>query len=142
MKVFRVVSAAAIFLLAEACASSPWVRLNQEAVELYDAGKYKQAEILVNKALEAAEKSLGPDHPDGANSLNNLAGLYHAQGRYADAEPLFKRSMAIYEKAFGPNHPDIVLILEPLALLYRVTNREKEAVEAERRAEKIQEGKR
>ena len=34
------------------------------------------------------EKALGPDHPDVARSLNNLAVLYYEQGRYADAEPL------------------------------------------------------
>ena len=31
---------------------------------------------------------LGPEHPNVATSLNNLAELYRAQGRYADAEPL------------------------------------------------------
>jgi hypothetical protein len=30
---------------------------------------------------------LGPDHPDVALSLDNLAELYDDQGRYADAEP-------------------------------------------------------
>ena len=33
---------------------------------------------------------LGPDHPDVAHSLNNLAGLYQKTGRYAEAEPLYK----------------------------------------------------
>ena len=32
----------------------------------------------------------GPDHPDTADSLNNLAVLYDNQGRYADAEPLYR----------------------------------------------------
>src|SRR3954452_1144789 len=45
------------------------------------------------------EKALGPDHPNVAESLNNLAGLYLAQGGYAEAEPLYKRSLAIFEKA-------------------------------------------
>jgi tetratricopeptide (TPR) repeat protein len=35
-----------------------------------------------------------PDHPDVAQSVNNLADLYLAQGRYADAEPLYKRALA------------------------------------------------
>jgi hypothetical protein len=33
--------------------------------------------------------SLGPDHPDVANSLNNLASLYQDQANYGAAEPLF-----------------------------------------------------
>ena len=43
--------------------------------------------------------ALGPDHPDAAHSLINLAALYDSQGRYAEAEPLYKRSLAISEKA-------------------------------------------
>jgi tetratricopeptide (TPR) repeat protein len=53
------------------------------------------------------EKALGPDHPDVAASLNNLAELYRAQGQYAQAEPLYKRSLAIVEKALGPDHPNV-----------------------------------
>jgi len=36
------------------------------------------------------KKALGPDHPDVATSINNLAELYDNQGRYAEAEPLYK----------------------------------------------------
>ena len=35
---------------------------------------------------------LGPDHPDVAVSLNNLAILYTDLGRYAEPEPFYKRS--------------------------------------------------
>jgi Tetratricopeptide repeat len=51
------------------------------------------------------EKALGPDHPDVATSLNNLALLYHVQGLHEQAEPLYNRSLAIMEKALGPEHP-------------------------------------
>ena len=59
---------------------------------LYEAqGRYADAEPLYKRSLAIREKALGPDHPDVATSLNNLAELYRAQGRYADAEPLYKR---------------------------------------------------
>ena len=64
------------------------------------------------------EKALGPDHPDVANSLNNLAVLYRDLGRYEAAEPLFKRALAIDEKALGPDHPDVAVSLNHLAGLY------------------------
>ena len=64
-------------------------------------------------------EGLGPDHPDVATSLNNLAALYHDQGRYADAEPLYKRSLAIHEKSLGPDHPDVATSLNNLAELYQ-----------------------
>ena len=64
------------------------------------------------------EKALRPDHPDTAQSLNNLAQLYADQGAYAKAEPLHLRALAIREKALGPDHPDTAQSLNNLALIY------------------------
>ncbi len=67
------------------------------------------------------EGALGPEHPDVAQSLNNLAALYDDQGRYAEAEPLYQRSLAIWEKALGPAHPHVATSLENYAALLRQT---------------------
>jgi tetratricopeptide (TPR) repeat protein len=68
-------------------------RLDREAQQLNQQGRYAEAEPLYKRSLAIREKALGPDHPDVALSLNNLAGLYDNQGRYAEAEPLYKRSL-------------------------------------------------
>ena len=47
------------------------------------------------QVVNAQETSLGPQHPDVATSLNNLAGLLRSQGEYASARPLFERAEAI-----------------------------------------------
>jgi Tfp pilus assembly protein PilF len=60
---------------------------------------------LYRRALAIQEKALGPNHPDTANSLNNLALLLHDKGDSAGAEPLYRRALAIREKALGPDHP-------------------------------------
>ena len=65
--------------------------------------------------MAISEKALGPEHPDVATILNNLAGLYKAQGHYAEAEPLYKRALAIDEGALGPDHPDLARDLNNLA---------------------------
>jgi hypothetical protein len=62
-----------------------WDRLNQEAMTLYDAGKYDRAVVAARKALEVAEQKFGPDQPYVAMSLNHLALLYHTQGESAKA---------------------------------------------------------
>jgi hypothetical protein len=54
---------------------------------------------LYKRSLAIREKVLGPEHPNVASSLNNLADLCRAQGRHADAEFFYKRSHAIGEKA-------------------------------------------
>jgi hypothetical protein len=46
--------------------------------------RYADAEPLYKRSLAINERALGPDHPDVALSLNNLAQLYQAQGRYAN----------------------------------------------------------
>ena len=105
-------------------------------------GDYAKAEPLHKRSLAITEKALGPDHPDVATSLNNLAGLYDTQGHYARAEPLYKRSLAIFEKALGADHPHVATSLENLAVLYRATKRNEEAGKLERRATKIRAMKR
>jgi tetratricopeptide (TPR) repeat protein len=92
--------------------------LDGRALELFRLGKYSEAIPFAQRALAIREKARGPNHPDVATSLNNLAEFYRNQGRYVDAEPLYKRSLAIYEKALGPNHPDVAMSLNNLALLY------------------------
>jgi tetratricopeptide (TPR) repeat protein len=70
--------------------------LNKRVLELYRAGRYSDAIQIAQRVLAIFKKALGRDHPDVAQSLNNLAELYRFQGRYADAEPLYRRSLAIY----------------------------------------------
>jgi len=66
-------------------------------------------------------------HPDVAQSLNSLGGLYYIQGRDAEAEPLLQRSLAIREQALGPEHPDVAQSLNNLAGPYRRQDRYAEA---------------
>ena len=73
------------------------------------------------------EKSYGPDHPDVANRLNNLAGLLQNTNRLSEAEPLYRRALAINEKGYGPDHPDVANLLNNLGSLLSRTNRRSEA---------------
>ena len=81
-------------------------------------GSYAEAEPLYRRSLAIKEKAFGPEHPDVALSLNNLALLYDAQGNYAEAELLYRRALTINEKTLGPEHPDVATNLNNLAWLY------------------------
>ena len=59
----------------------------------------------MRRALAIAEGSYGPDHPDVAATLNNLAGLLQDTNRLGEAEPLMRRALAIDEESYGPDHP-------------------------------------
>ena len=93
--------------------------LHMESQRLSRAGKYDESRPAAERALELREKALGPEHPDVAQSLNNLANLYYYKGDYAKAEPLHKRALDIREKALGPEHPNVATSLNNLADLYR-----------------------
>jgi tetratricopeptide (TPR) repeat protein len=74
---------------------------------------------VLERALAIREKSLGPEHPDTATSLNNLAALLRDQGDLAGTRPLLERALAIREKVLGPEHPDTATSLNNLAALLR-----------------------
>jgi tetratricopeptide (TPR) repeat protein len=76
---------------------------------------YATARPLFERALGIREKMFGPEHPDTATSLNNLAVLLQSQGELAAARPLYERALAIREKSFSPEHPDPAASLNNLA---------------------------
>ncbi len=59
---------------------------------------HTEAEPLYKRSLAIAEKALGPQHPNVAQSLHNLASLYQAQGKYDEAAKMEARSKAIRAK--------------------------------------------
>ena len=99
-------------------AMTKWDTLNQELESLYEQGDFKGATVVARQALQTAEQTLDPHHPDIATSLNSLALLYNAQGKYTLAEPLLKRALAIFEKSSGPESAEVAATLNNLAMLY------------------------
>jgi CHAT domain-containing protein/tetratricopeptide (TPR) repeat protein len=93
----------------------------------------------LRQSLSIRLKALGPDHPDVALSLNNLASLLHDQGQHAGAEPLYRRSLVIYERVFGADHPDVALSLNNLASLLNDQGQYEAAKSLYRRALTIRE---
>jgi tetratricopeptide (TPR) repeat protein len=89
--------------------------------------RYAEAEPLLRRSLAIYERTLGPDDPAVATSLNSLARLYHDEGRYAEAEPLVRRSLGIREKALGPGDPALAASQISLATLYQAEGRYAEA---------------
>ncbi len=78
---------------------------------------YTETENLFRKALAIQERTLGPDHPATANTLNNLSTYLDRRGRPEEAEPLQRRALAILEKGLGPLHPDTAAMLTTLAVM-------------------------
>jgi len=78
---------------------------------------YTETENLLRKALAIQERTLGPDHPATANTLNSLSTYLDRRGRPQEAEPLQRRALAVLEQRLGPSHPDTAAMLTTLAVM-------------------------
>lgn len=88
-------------------------RLNAIIAELYKQGRYDEALPLAKRVLEI-ERAIGPERPDVAVALANLAELYFLKKKDGDAEKLFQEAAAIYGKN-QISSPAVSNVLERLA---------------------------
>ncbi len=94
---------------------SEWARLTDKVDTLSAKGRHAEAIIVANQALQLAEESLDPDHPDHAVLLNSLATEHYALKQFDKAEPLYRRALEIAEEAHGPDDPFVGVCLNNLA---------------------------
>ena len=64
-----------------------------------------EARPLAERALAITEAAYGPDHPDVAIRLNNLALILKDLGQPGRGPAAGRRALAITEAAYGPDHP-------------------------------------
>jgi serine/threonine-protein kinase len=74
---------------------------------LGNAGRYKEAIALDEKALPLAEKMLGPLHPTTLSIRANHGVMYSQLGDYRPALPILRRTLADRRAALGPEHLDV-----------------------------------
>jgi tetratricopeptide (TPR) repeat protein/transcriptional regulator with XRE-family HTH domain len=113
--------------------------LSRTGIYLYEHGSYAIAEPLYQRALHIWEQSLGPEHPQVASPLYNLANLYRKQGKYNEAESLYLQALRIWEQSPEPEHPQAASPLNGLAELYREQGKYDEAEALHQQALRIRE---
>ncbi len=69
------------------------------------SGDFASAEQLLREAARLQEASLGPLHPDLANTLNNLGVVCEVAEKPAEAERYFRRAYDIATASLEPDHP-------------------------------------
>lgn len=80
--------------------------------EAFKALEYRQ------KTLSILEKVLPPEHPDLAQSYNNLAVTYYTLGDFQKCIEFFEKAFSIWEKVLPSNHPDLAMSYNNLAETY------------------------
>lgn len=69
------------------------------------AGDHVAAERSLREAARLQEASVGPLHPDLANTLNNLGVVCEITGKAEDAEQFYRRAHAIASASLPADHP-------------------------------------
>jgi hypothetical protein len=77
-------------------------------------GDHVAAERLLRRALVLQEFGLGPQHPEVANTLNNLAILCEMNGKLSDAETCYRRAYAIAITSLPAGDPFVTTSRENL----------------------------
>ena len=84
----------------------------------------------MRRALAIDEASFGPEHPNVASDLNNLAQLLQATNRLAEAEPLMRRALAILIESLGAEHPHSCTVRDNTIGLLRKLGRTEDEIMA------------
>jgi tetratricopeptide (TPR) repeat protein len=96
---------------------------------LYHDGRWKEAEILFGKVMEARKRLLGPEHLETLSSMAKLASTYLNQGRLAQSEELLLKVMEISKRVLGPEDPNTLTAMTAIAEMYREQGRWSKAAE-------------
>lgn len=78
-------------------------------------GRYVEAENQHRRALALLQSLLGREHPNVADSLNNLAAALANQGKDAQAEEFHRQALGMRQRLLGEQHPLVAESLNNLA---------------------------
>ena len=81
-------------------------------------GNYDKALKYYEKCLAIKLKTLGGEHPDVANSYNNIGITWRNKGEYDKALEYYTKSMAIRLKTLGEMHPSVATLHNNIGLTW------------------------
>ncbi len=81
-------------------------QLDDQAYQLDQAGKSRDAEPLYAEALQISRAVLGEKDPDTLARLTGYAIVLYSLGRASEAEPLFADALRLNREVLGEKHPD------------------------------------
>jgi len=108
--------------------------LTNVAWYLWMRGSFKIAQTLVEKAVTARERALGPVNQHTLVSIEILALVLRYQGKYDEAEKLNRRALEGNERELGVYHPNTLTSVGNLALILQYQGKYDEAEKLNRRA--------
>jgi len=102
-------------------------------------GEHGEALQRLKQALDIRQKTLGPEHPEVASTLNALGIVSKEAGQYEEALAYYQKAIQISEITLGSEHPLVADAFTNLGNVLRRQGKFDAALEAERRALAIRE---
>jgi len=109
---------------------------DNSATPLTMLGKLPEAEARIRRALALHERTQGPDHPEVATTLVNLANVLDREGR--DSLALRQRALRIFEAKLPTDHPLVAVTLSTIGYHYVLAKQPTSAIPYLERAAAIQ----
>jgi tetratricopeptide (TPR) repeat protein len=94
-------------------------RMIRDVVIFSNTGMYMEAENLGRRVLDIQQTSLGKEHPNTLQSMDNLASVLAEQEKYAESEDLQQRVLKIRQNTLGDEHHDTLLSMNNLGATLR-----------------------
>jgi tetratricopeptide (TPR) repeat protein len=108
--------------------------LHNLACLLQNQGKFSDAEIFGQQALEIRGKLFGTNHSDFASTLSALSTIYLGEGRFAEAETAVRNALTIQRVRLGATNYETAVSLNNLGDILRSEGSWTEAETVQREA--------
>ncbi|WP_020597890.1 tetratricopeptide repeat protein [Spirosoma panaciterrae] len=103
-------------------------RLKNNLGLVYQAlGRFEEAAVLLETALQNTWQNLGSNHPNVAISQSNLATVYQSLGRHEEAAVLLETALQNTWQNLGSSHPNVSICQSNLAMTYKALGHYEEA---------------
>ncbi len=112
--------------------------LEQQGITYAQAQQFDQALPLFEQALQLRQTTLGPSHPQVADSLYNLGKLTYYLGQYQQSVDYYQQALQIRETVTPPNEAGLVNTLVGLGISYGDLGDYPQAIQVIQRAYDIQ----
>lgn len=102
-------------------------KLSGLASNLYNQGKYIEAEDILRKCLAMKEEVSGTTNVDTLSIMNNLAATLGRLCKLAEAEELFLKTLRLRQEALGYNHVDTLTTVNHIGVVLKQQNKLEES---------------
>ena len=99
---------------AEAAGVSPEIvarLLNEVGMYLHQIGRYREARVVLERALAQHEKAFGQDNPRRSAIVNNLGRVLRRLGHLDEARAHYEAALAVDQQAYGDSHAHVAEVV-------------------------------